>query len=202
MSRNCGIAFGESIVETFLFQRQVAALLDRRGARHILEGDSPRPRRVSPSPSPNWQPMKPNATMLRTCCSQCANMPGLSAANAGLVGWLADSAPIVACVDLYNLRELAGHATKVRKVPRGNGKCASPMLRATRNRFMKVFVAYWHPEPRNSDAAMFDTARATLASAGHEVRMAGLHPMRFDPVSACPSDRPGASLVGAIARRG
>ena len=48
---------------------------------------------------------------------------------------------------------------------------------------MKVFLVYWHPEPRSFNAAMFDTARATLATAGHEVRTSDLHQMRFDPVS-------------------
>ena len=48
---------------------------------------------------------------------------------------------------------------------------------------MKVFVVYWHPEPRSFNAAMFDTARETLATAGHEVRTSDLHRMGFDPVS-------------------
>lgn len=47
---------------------------------------------------------------------------------------------------------------------------------------MKVFVVYWHPEPRSFSAAMFQTACATLATAGHEVRVSDLHEMRFDPV--------------------
>ncbi len=48
---------------------------------------------------------------------------------------------------------------------------------------MKVFLVYWHPEPRSFNAAMFDTARETLAAAGHEVRTSDLHQMGFDPVS-------------------
>lgn len=49
---------------------------------------------------------------------------------------------------------------------------------------MKVFVVYWHPEPRSFNAAMFQTARGTLAAAGHEVRTSDLYEMRFDPVSS------------------
>lgn len=48
---------------------------------------------------------------------------------------------------------------------------------------MKVFVVYWHPEPRSFNAALFRTACATLAAAGHEVRTSDLYAMRFDPVS-------------------
>jgi NAD(P)H dehydrogenase (quinone) len=48
---------------------------------------------------------------------------------------------------------------------------------------MKAFLVYWHPEPRSFGAAMFDTARQTLATAGHEVRTSDLHRMGFDPVS-------------------
>ena len=57
------------------------------------------------------------------------------------------------------------------------------MFQATGNRFMKALVVYWHPEPRSFNAAMFDTARRTLATAGHEVKISDLHEMRFDPVS-------------------
>jgi NAD(P)H dehydrogenase (quinone) len=49
---------------------------------------------------------------------------------------------------------------------------------------VKVFVVYWHPEPRSFNAAMFQTACETLAAAGHEVRTSNLHEMRFDPVSS------------------
>lgn len=49
---------------------------------------------------------------------------------------------------------------------------------------MKVFVVYWHPEPRSFNSAMFQTACATLTAAGHEVRTSNLHEMRFDPVSS------------------
>jgi NAD(P)H dehydrogenase (quinone) len=49
---------------------------------------------------------------------------------------------------------------------------------------MKVFVVYWHPEPRSFNAAMFHAACESLASAGHEVRTSDLHEMRFDPVSS------------------
>lgn len=57
------------------------------------------------------------------------------------------------------------------------------MFQATGNRFVKAFVVYWHPEPRSFNAAMFDPARETLATAGHEVRASDLHRMGFDPVS-------------------
>jgi len=49
---------------------------------------------------------------------------------------------------------------------------------------VKVFVVYWHPEPRSFNAAMFQTACGTLTAAGHEVRTSNLHEMRFDPVSS------------------
>jgi len=49
---------------------------------------------------------------------------------------------------------------------------------------MKVFLVYWHPEPRSFNAAMFRTAIETLAAAGHEVMTSDLHAMRFDPVSS------------------
>lgn len=48
---------------------------------------------------------------------------------------------------------------------------------------LKVFVVYWHPEPQSFNGAMFNTACATLAGAGHEIRTSDLHAMRFDPVS-------------------
>lgn len=49
---------------------------------------------------------------------------------------------------------------------------------------MKVFVVYWHPEPRSFNAAMFRSACEMLAEAGHEVRTSDLHDMHFDPVSS------------------
>lgn len=49
---------------------------------------------------------------------------------------------------------------------------------------MKVFVVCWHPEPQSFNAAMFQTACATFAAAGHEVRTSDLHEMHFDPVSS------------------
>ncbi|MBK7600938.1 MAG: NAD(P)H-dependent oxidoreductase [Acidobacteria bacterium] len=33
---------------------------------------------------------------------------------------------------------------------------------------MKVFVVYWHPEPRSFNAAMFQAACGTLTAAGHK----------------------------------
>lgn len=49
---------------------------------------------------------------------------------------------------------------------------------------MRVFVVYWHPEPRSFNAAMFYTACEALAAGGNEVRTSDLHEMRFDPVSS------------------
>ncbi len=49
---------------------------------------------------------------------------------------------------------------------------------------MNVFVVYWHPEPRSFNSAMFQTARQTLAAAGHEVTTSDLQAMRMDPVSS------------------
>jgi NAD(P)H dehydrogenase (quinone) len=49
---------------------------------------------------------------------------------------------------------------------------------------MRVFVVYWHPEPRSFNAAMFHTACETFTVAGNDVRISDLHEMRFDPVSS------------------
>jgi NAD(P)H dehydrogenase (quinone) len=49
---------------------------------------------------------------------------------------------------------------------------------------MKIFVVYWHPEPRSFNAAMLETICSTLCSLGHEVRVSNLHRMNFDPVSS------------------
>jgi NAD(P)H dehydrogenase (quinone) len=49
---------------------------------------------------------------------------------------------------------------------------------------MRVFLVYWHPEPRSFNAAMFRTAIESFSAAGHEVRTSDLHAMRFDPVSS------------------
>ena len=49
---------------------------------------------------------------------------------------------------------------------------------------MKVFIVYWHPEPKSFNGAMFRAACETLGAAGHEVRTSELHEMRFDPVSS------------------
>lgn len=48
---------------------------------------------------------------------------------------------------------------------------------------MKVVLVYWHPEPRSFNAAMFRTAKETLAARGHEILTSDLYEMRFDPVS-------------------
>ena len=48
---------------------------------------------------------------------------------------------------------------------------------------MNVFIVYWHPEPGSFNQAMFQTARETLASLGHDVQTSDLHTVAFDPVS-------------------
>jgi NAD(P)H dehydrogenase (quinone) len=49
---------------------------------------------------------------------------------------------------------------------------------------VKVFIVYWHPEPKSFNHAMFGTATDALAEAGAEVRTSDLHAMAFDPVSS------------------
>ena len=49
---------------------------------------------------------------------------------------------------------------------------------------MKVFIVYWHPEPKSFNAAMFSTACKVLAETGAEVQTSDLHAMAFDPVSS------------------
>lgn len=49
---------------------------------------------------------------------------------------------------------------------------------------MKVFIVYWHPEPRSFNAAMFRTACEILAAAAHGVRISDLYEMQFDPTSS------------------
>ena len=49
---------------------------------------------------------------------------------------------------------------------------------------MKVFIVYWHPEPKSFNAAMFHAAQTSFAGLGHEVRTSDLGAMRFDPVSS------------------
>jgi NAD(P)H dehydrogenase (quinone) len=48
---------------------------------------------------------------------------------------------------------------------------------------MKVFIVYWHPEPKSFNGAMFRTACETLAAAGHQVSTSDLNEMGFNPVS-------------------
>ena len=48
---------------------------------------------------------------------------------------------------------------------------------------MKVFVVYWHPEPKSLNGAMFQTVCETLAAEGHEIRTSDLNDMGFNPVS-------------------
>lgn len=48
---------------------------------------------------------------------------------------------------------------------------------------MKVFIVYWHPEPKSINGALFKTAQETLRAAGHEVVVSDLHEMNFNPVT-------------------
>src|SRR5512147_2961648 len=50
-------------------------------------------------------------------------------------------------------------------------------------KFMKVFIVYWHPEPKSFNGAMFRTACETLAADGHEVSTSDLNRIGFNPVS-------------------
>jgi len=57
-------------------------------------------------------------------------------------------------------------------------------VRPQRERLMKIFIVYWHPEPQSFNGSMFRTACKVLVDAGHEVRTSDLHEMSFDPVSS------------------
>ena len=48
---------------------------------------------------------------------------------------------------------------------------------------MKVFLVYWHPEPRSFNHAMFSTATRALTEFGAKVFTSDLQAMAFDPVS-------------------
>ena len=48
---------------------------------------------------------------------------------------------------------------------------------------MKVFILYWHPEPKSFNGAMFRAARDELTAIGHKVMVSDLHEMHFNPVS-------------------
>jgi NAD(P)H dehydrogenase (quinone) len=48
---------------------------------------------------------------------------------------------------------------------------------------MNVFIVYAHAEPRSFNGALLQTARDTLAAAGHTVVVSDLYAMKFDPVS-------------------
>jgi NAD(P)H dehydrogenase (quinone) len=48
---------------------------------------------------------------------------------------------------------------------------------------MNVFIVYAHAEPRSFNGALQQTARETLAAAGHTVAVSDLYAMKFDPVS-------------------
>ncbi|MCU0923384.1 MAG: NAD(P)H-dependent oxidoreductase [Burkholderiaceae bacterium] len=49
---------------------------------------------------------------------------------------------------------------------------------------MNVLLVLAHPERRSFNGAMFDTAQATLQSAGHTVVTSDLYRMGFDPISS------------------
>ncbi|HEV7372523.1 NAD(P)H-dependent oxidoreductase, partial [Arenibaculum sp.] len=42
---------------------------------------------------------------------------------------------------------------------------------------MKVFIVHAHPEPRSFNGALTETARSSLAGAGHEVVVSDLYAM-------------------------
>jgi NAD(P)H dehydrogenase (quinone) len=48
---------------------------------------------------------------------------------------------------------------------------------------MKIFIVYYHPEPKSFNGSMLRAAVSSLGKAGHEVRIADLHEMDFNPVS-------------------
>ncbi len=48
---------------------------------------------------------------------------------------------------------------------------------------MKVLIVYAQPEPKSFNAAMLATARETLESAGHDVRVSDLYAVNFNPVA-------------------
>ena len=48
---------------------------------------------------------------------------------------------------------------------------------------MKVFIVYWHPEPKSFNGAMLRAACETLDAAGHRVSTSDLNEMGFNPVS-------------------
>ncbi len=48
---------------------------------------------------------------------------------------------------------------------------------------MKIFIVYWHPEPKSFNGAMFRAACEALISEGHEVKTSNLNELRFDPIS-------------------
>ncbi len=49
---------------------------------------------------------------------------------------------------------------------------------------MKVFIVYWHPEPKSFNYSMFSMACESLTKVGAEVKTSDLHAMGFDPVSS------------------
>lgn len=49
---------------------------------------------------------------------------------------------------------------------------------------MKVLIVHAHYEPQSFNSALKDLAAATLAGAGHEVRVSDLYAMRWNPVAA------------------
>ncbi len=49
---------------------------------------------------------------------------------------------------------------------------------------MKVLIVLAHPEPHGFNAAMAETARATLTKAGHDVTVSDLYALGFEPRSS------------------
>jgi len=48
---------------------------------------------------------------------------------------------------------------------------------------LKVFIVYWHQEPKSFNHAMLQTAISTFEEIGAEVRVSDLNAMQFNPVS-------------------
>ncbi len=57
---------------------------------------------------------------------------------------------------------------------------------------MKVFIVYYHPEPKSFNHAMFETAKETFVRKHCEIRCSDLNAMKFD-------SRPGRSAYCSVA---
>jgi hypothetical protein len=68
---------------------------------------------------------------------------------------------------------------------------------------MRVFVAYWHPEPRSFNVAMFHTACETLTATGNDVRISDHDPITEQDMAefAAPTLAPDYSPMSATFAR-